>query len=66
VDIPTLMRTHMYAASYANFEQARATFEEIPADASLRNCTDCAQCSARCANNVRIGERVADLKAIYA
>ena len=29
------MRTHMYAASYANFEQARATFEEIPARASL-------------------------------
>jgi hypothetical protein len=66
VDIPTLMRTHMYAASYANFEQARATLEEIPAQASLRNCTDCPHCSARCANNVRIGDRVADLRMIYA
>lgn len=66
VDIPTLMRTHMYAASYANFEQARATLAEIPAEASLRNCTDCADCSARCANNVRIGERIADLRMMYA
>jgi uncharacterized protein len=66
VDIPTLMRTHMYAANYANFEQARATFEEIPAQASLGNCATCVGCSARCANNVRIGERVADLKSIYA
>jgi uncharacterized protein len=66
VDIPTLMRTHMYAANYANFEQARATFEEIPKQASLGNCGDCADCAARCANNVRIGERVADLRSMYA
>ena len=50
VDIPTLMRTHMYAANYANFEQARATFEEIPARASLgRTARSARQCSARCA-----------------
>lgn len=65
VDIPTLMRTHMYAACYANFDQARATFEEIPENEGLRNCSDCSSCSARCANNVRIGERIADLRAIY-
>ena len=66
VDIPTLMRTHMYAANYANFEQARATFEEIPAGASLGMCATCTSCAARCVNNVRIGERVADLRAMYA
>lgn len=65
VDIPTLMRVHMYAANYANFQQARATFDEVPAESSLRNCSDCGECSARCANNVRIGERVADLRAMY-
>ncbi len=65
VDVPTLMRTHMYAACYANFEQARATLEEIPAYAGLKNCSDCSQCSARCVNNVRIGERIADLKTTY-
>jgi len=66
VDVPTLMRTHMYAANYANFEQARATFEEIPAAASLGQCASCASCAARCAHNVAIAERIADLKAIYA
>jgi len=66
VDIPTLMRTHMYAANYANFEHARATLDEIPAQASLGNCAGCARCSARCANNVRIAERLADLMTMYA
>jgi heterodisulfide reductase subunit C len=56
----------MYAANYANFGQARATFEEIPAEASLGVCASCASCAARCANNVRIAERLADLKAMYA
>jgi uncharacterized protein len=65
VDVPSLMRTHMYIACYANFEQARATLEEIPEHAGLRNCSDCSQCSARCTNNVRIGERIVDLKLIY-
>jgi succinate dehydrogenase/fumarate reductase-like Fe-S protein len=60
------MRTHMYAACYANFDQARATFHEIPEDASLKNCGDCARCAANCANNVRIAERIADLKLMYA
>jgi aryl-alcohol dehydrogenase-like predicted oxidoreductase len=66
VDIPTLMRVHMYAANYANFEQARATFDEVPEQARLGNCAGCAACSARCANNVRIAERMADLRTMYA
>jgi predicted aldo/keto reductase-like oxidoreductase len=65
VDVPTLMRTHMYAACYANFEQARATLNEIPAHAGLKNCSDCSRCSAKCVNNVRIGERIGDLKSMY-
>ena len=65
-DIPTLMRTHMYAANYTNFDQARRTLAEIPEISGLQNCTNCADCSARCANRVRIGERVAELKLIYA
>jgi len=65
VDIPTLMRTHMYAACYANFDQSRATLEEIPENAGLRICADCAHCSARCTNHLRINEKIADLKTIY-
>jgi predicted aldo/keto reductase-like oxidoreductase len=66
VEIPTLMRTHMYAANYTNFDQARRTLEEIPESAGLKNCADCTRCSARCSNQVRIGERIAELKLIYA
>ena len=65
VDVPTLMRTHMYAANYGNLEHARATYDSIPAHVSLGNCVNCSTCSARCANNVRIAERVADLKSMY-
>jgi uncharacterized protein len=66
VDVPTLMRAHMYAANYANFERARAAFDELPAAGGLGTCTNCSTCSARCANGVRIGDRVADLKTMYA
>jgi len=66
VDIPTLMRAHMYAANYANFDQARATFDEVPAASSLANCDGCAACSARCVNRVVIADRIADLKTMYA
>ncbi len=66
VDIPTLMRTHMYAANYTNFDQARRTLEEIPAEAGLKNCAGCSSCSARCAGNVKIDARIEELKLIYA
>jgi predicted aldo/keto reductase-like oxidoreductase len=66
VDIPTLMRVHMYAANYSNFDQARRTLDELPAEEGLRNCTLCEDCRAGCANQVRIGERISELKLIYA
>jgi len=65
VDIPTLMRTHMYAAKYGNFVHARATLDEIAADASLKNCADCSDCNAKCANYVSIAGNIRDLKAMY-
>ena len=65
-DVPTLMRTHMYTANYANFEQARATLEEIPAPAGIAACATCATCTAQCAHTVQIAQRVRDLKSMYA
>jgi len=65
VDIPTLMRTYMYAAQYGNFVHARATFDGIAADASLKNCANCSDCNAKCANYVSIAENIRDLKAMY-
>ena len=65
VDIPTLMRTHMYAAKYGNFVHARATLDEIAENVSLKNCADCSDCNAKCANYIRIADNIRDLKAMY-
>lgn len=65
VDIPTLMRTHMYAARYGNFLHARATLDEIAESGRLAFCGDCGECLARCSNHVRIAANIRDLKSMY-
>ncbi len=66
VDIPKLMRTHMYAAQYGNLMQARATLDEIPKRYGLDNCLSCDTCAAHCANTVDIDRRIRELKSMYA
>jgi predicted aldo/keto reductase-like oxidoreductase len=66
VDIPALMRTHMYAAQYANFHQARETLEEIPEKMGLGACSGCTECNAHCANSVDIPHAIGELKTMYA
>lgn len=65
VDIPTLMRVHMYAAQYSNFYQARDTYNEISSDKNLGVCSDCSVCNAKCARNLNIASRIDELKNIY-
>jgi succinate dehydrogenase/fumarate reductase-like Fe-S protein len=55
----------MYAARYGNFSHARATLDEIEESAHLRLCGLCAQCTARCSNDVPIAANIRDLKAMY-
>jgi len=66
VEIPTLMRTHMYAAQYGNFALARQTLDNIPAENNLKNCVSCTECTAGCANTVDIARRIEELKLMYA
>jgi predicted aldo/keto reductase-like oxidoreductase len=66
VDIPALMRTHMYAAQYSNFAQARVTLDDVPPERSIRACGSCETCVARCAKYVDIAYRIEDLKLMYA
>ncbi len=66
VDIPTLMRTHMYARQYADFETARRTFDSIPSDRGLAACTACNKCQVACANSVNIPRKIEELKLVYA
>lgn len=65
VDIPTLMRTHMYAARYGNFIHARETLDEIEESAQLRLCGSCQDCGAHCSNYTNIAANIGDLKAMF-
>jgi predicted aldo/keto reductase-like oxidoreductase len=64
-DIPTLMRIHMYAASYGDFYKARRVLNDIPHGNSLDVCGSCDQCTAQCANTVKIRDNINELKVIY-
>ena len=65
-DIPTLMRTHMYAAQYSDFQKARLTLNQIPGNNNLNsNCTLCDNCVAACSNAVNIPQKISELKLMY-
>jgi len=64
-DIPTLMRTHMYATKYVDFHLAQSALNEIEKRRGLEACLSCSSCSARCTNTVDIKDRIGDLKSIY-
>lgn len=65
VDIPTLIRVHMYAVCYGNFYQARDTLNSISHEKNLQMCASCNTCKAICVNRVDIPKRISELKAIY-
>jgi predicted aldo/keto reductase-like oxidoreductase len=66
VDVPRLMRAHMYAFSYGNPLQARDTLTAASSRAGLESCRDCPSCRAECSGRVAIARRVERLKLVYA
>ena len=64
VDIPALMRTHLYALGYGNFIQARDTLDEIVRGKGLEACHSCQTCRARCERGVPILGRIGELKSL--
>lgn len=64
VDIPRLMRSHMYAVQYKNLALARQTLASAPPGRGLDACGACESCLATCRNTVQIGRKVAQLKAL--
>lgn len=66
VDVPTLLRAHMYAADYNNFLQARQTLADIQPQSGLKNCVDCRECKVVCVRGVKIARRLEELKTIFA
>lgn len=60
VDIPTLMRSYMYAYAYRNLSHARQTLDH-GCDGRLP-CLDCDICRVKCAGGMNIRERLLDIK----
>jgi predicted aldo/keto reductase-like oxidoreductase len=63
-DVPTLMRTHMYAFDYQNLEHARITLAEVEKGKGLDACGCCTCCTAKCSHTVNIRRKIEALKTI--
>ncbi len=66
VDIPSLIRAHMYVGSYGNAEQAGQALRGIPRGRGLEGCSSCADCVASCRFRVPVGQRLAELRGFLA
>ena len=64
VDIPQLMRAHMYAVQYSNLPLAAETMAAIACGKGLTACSDCESCRAVCRNSVNIARKIEHLKAL--
>jgi predicted aldo/keto reductase-like oxidoreductase len=57
--IPEIMRAYMYAYGYRDSRQAQKLLVSL--DIPNNPCGDCARCSAKCAKNFAISDRVTDV-----
>jgi predicted aldo/keto reductase-like oxidoreductase len=64
VDVPSLMRSHMYAVQYRNATLARDTIAGIAGGRGLTACDGCQSCKLNCQNNVQIGRKIAQLRTL--
>jgi predicted aldo/keto reductase-like oxidoreductase len=64
VDIPQLMRSHMYAVQYSNHSLAAETMAAIASGKGLAACGRCESCRATCRNSVNIATKIEHLKAL--
>jgi uncharacterized protein len=59
VDIPTLMRSFMYAYGYRNLEHAQQTLNQV--DLSGKPCDQCDECTVNCTAGFDIKSRIRDI-----
>jgi uncharacterized protein len=64
VDIPQLMRSHMYAVQYSNHSLAAETMAAIASGKGLAACDGCESCRVTCRNSVDIAAKIEHLKAL--
>lgn len=59
LDIPTLMRSYMYAYGYKNFGQAKAAMQKV--DLSAKPCNRCESCQVHCTSGFDVQNKVRDI-----
>ena len=64
VDIPALMRSHMYAVQYRNAGLAQQLLASVGASRGLDACRSCESCAASCRSSVQIARKIAQLKGL--
>ena len=64
VDIPVLMKSHMYAVQYRNIGMAREMLSSAAPGRGLEACGACESCLVTCRNTVQIGRKIRQLKAL--
>jgi predicted aldo/keto reductase-like oxidoreductase len=64
LDIPTLMRSYMYAYGYRNAAQARHTLDTV--ELSGDPCGSCGECRVNCASGFDVRERIQDIARLKA
>jgi predicted aldo/keto reductase-like oxidoreductase len=62
VDVPALMRSHMYAVQYRNVSMARHLLAKSEPSHGLDACRNCISCQAHCRNSVQIARKINQLK----
>ncbi|MCP4153196.1 MAG: hypothetical protein GY757_36030 [bacterium] len=62
VDVPALMRIHMYAYGYGDMDMVNLAKEENDGNRHMYKCRSCKQCKALCANSVPVAQNISSLK----
>jgi predicted aldo/keto reductase-like oxidoreductase len=57
-DVPSLMRSYMYAYGYKNLNLAHSTIEDL---GTRLPCTDCSSCHVLCPNGFDVPKKVQDI-----
>ncbi len=60
LDIPTIMRSYMYAYGYKNLTHAQQTLEA--SNLQQNNCSECAACQVECTAGFDVKKKIADIK----
>ncbi len=64
VEIPALMRAHMYAVQYRNTGMALETLASVALGRGVDACDSCESCRVTCRSSVQIAKKIAQLKSL--